>query len=78
LGNGVIKFIVDESPEKIGRFMPNYSIPIVPPDALVNFDVAHIIIFPWNLADEIGMKIRSTLNEKVGIWCAIPKLRRIA
>jgi hypothetical protein len=78
LGGGVIEFIVDESPEKIGRFMPNYSIPIVPQTTLVNSDVTHIVIFPWNLADEIGMKIRSALNEKVGIWCAIPELRRIA
>lgn len=78
LGGGVIEFIVDESPEKVGRFMPNYSIPIVPQTTLVNSDVAHIVIFPWNLADEIGMKIRSALNEKVGIWCAIPELRRIA
>ncbi len=78
LGDGVIEFIVDESPEKIGRFMPNYSIPIVPQVTLVDSDVAHIVIFPWNLADEIGMKIRSALNEKVSIWCAIPELRRIA
>lgn len=77
LGDDAIAFIVDESPEKIGWFMPNYSIPIVAQNKLISSRVSHIIIFPWNLAEEIGDKIRVSLGPEVLVWSAIPKLQRV-
>jgi hypothetical protein len=78
IGSGEISFIVDESPEKSGRFMPQGCIPIVSKSALRQSSITHIVIFPWNLADEIARKIMDELQEQVQVWCAIPNLRRIA
>ena len=72
IGKGEIAFIVDESPEKYGRFMPQAGIPIVPKSYLSECAIKHIVIFPWNLADEIAQKIKVSLPDGVQIWCAIP------
>jgi C-methyltransferase C-terminal domain/Putative zinc binding domain/Methyltransferase domain len=77
IGSDAIKFIVDESPEKAGRYMPNYSIPIVGKEMLTTLNIDHVVIFPWNLADEIGKKIQDSCEQEVSIWSAIPALRRI-
>jgi 2-polyprenyl-3-methyl-5-hydroxy-6-metoxy-1,4-benzoquinol methylase len=74
IGTGEIAFIVDESPEKCGRFMPQVGIPIVPRNHLNEHSIEHIVIFPWNLADEIAGKIKASLPDRVKIWRAIPEL----
>lgn len=77
IGKGEIAFIVDESPEKYGRFMPQAGIPIVPKSYLSECTIKHIVIFPWNLADEIAQKIKVSLPDGVQIWCAIPELKKV-
>jgi hypothetical protein len=75
--SGEIQFIIDESPEKIGRFMPRLNIPIVPRHVLKNCDIQHLIIFPWNLAPEIVEYIQRDCPTNLTIWCVIPKLRKL-
>lgn len=77
LKEGDIAYIVDESPEKIGRFMPLPNIPIVDKNMLNDSDLANIFIFPWNLSEEIALKIRNQIGNVIEIWAAIPTLRRI-
>lgn len=77
INKGEIAFIVDESPEKYGRFMPQAGIPIVPKSHLIEHSIKHIVIFPWNLADEIARKIKVSLPEGVQIWRAIPELEMV-
>ena len=48
LDENVVQFIVDESPERCGRYIANTKIPIVDVDTLKNSDVDLIIIFAWN------------------------------
>lgn len=52
-----IAFIVDESPERIGRFIPGSKIPIVSKEHLLNSDADCIVIFAWNFADMIKSKL---------------------
>ena len=68
---------MDESPEKYGRFMPQAGIPIVPKSYLSECTIKHIVIFPWNLADEIAQKIKVSMPDGVQIWCAIPELKEV-
>lgn len=75
---GEIKFIIDESHEKVGRFMPLAYIPIVSKDSEITSTIRHIVIFPWNLVDEIAAKVRESFHNEVEIWCVIPELRKIA
>ena len=53
LDKDVVQFIVDESPERCGRYIANTKIPIVDIDTLKNSDVDLIIIFAWNYSKMI-------------------------
>ena len=48
LNSDIVKFIVDESPERCGRYIANTDIPIVDVETLKNSDVDLLIIFAWN------------------------------
>jgi SAM-dependent methyltransferase len=56
---GSIRYIVDETPEKIGKFSPGTGIEIVPLAHLINNPVDYLIILSWNFADEIMSKCRA-------------------
>ena len=49
INKDVVKFIVDESPERCGRYIANTEIPIVDVETLKNNDVDLIIIFAWKV-----------------------------
>ena len=53
LDENIVKFIVDESPERYGRFIANTKIPIVEPSELDDTEVDLLIIFAWNYSKMI-------------------------
>ncbi len=57
-------YIVDESPLRIGRFIPRSATPIVPPGQLVAQPPAACLVTAWNYRDDI---IRKTTQWK-GEW----------
>lgn len=57
MGADDIDFIVDRSPIKVGRFTPGGHIPIVSEDVLKRERPAYVVIFPWNLTDEISSQL---------------------
>ena len=52
-----ISYIVDESPERAGRYIAGTDIPIVPSSHLKDKPVDYIIIFAWNFAKMIIDKL---------------------
>ncbi len=52
-GTDLIKFVVDASPHKQDRFLPGSRIPVVAETELMQSKPDYIIIFPWNLTEEI-------------------------
>lgn len=58
LDSDTIEFIVDESPERCGRYIANTKIPIVDVDTLKNSDIDILIIFAWNYAEMIMEKTK--------------------
>ena len=72
-----IKVIVDQSNEKVGRFMPINGIPIVSPNSITNIRPTDIIIFPWNIAEEIVEVIESLTGNETRIWRLIPEIERL-
>lgn len=55
---GKVRYIVDETPEKIGKFSPGTFIPIVSFRELVRTPPDFLLILSWNFSDEIIEKCR--------------------
>ena len=72
LDESKIKFIVDESPERCGRYIANTEIPIVDVETLKNSDVDLLIIFAWNYSKMI---IEKTQFKKFKYLVAFPKVQ---
>ena len=72
LDENIIQFIVDESPERCGRYIANTKIPISDVETLKNSDVDLIIIFAWNYSKMI---IEKTKFKKFKYLVAFPKVQ---
>lgn len=70
--NDLIKAVVDKAPSKQGKFLPGSHIPIVEIKELKENSPDFIIVFPWNLMDEISKVLKGykliTAIPKVKFW----------
>jgi SAM-dependent methyltransferase len=53
VGADLLEFTVDRSPHKQGRLLPGSRLPIYEPDRIREAKPDYILIFPWNIKDEI-------------------------
>ena len=74
--NDIIDFIVDETPFKIGKFLPQSKIPILSVEMLKKAKPDIIIILPWNHVDEILAKLEITNSWNAEIVTFIPEFKR--
>jgi hypothetical protein len=56
LKNDLISFVCDAAPSKQGKFMPGSHIPIYHPRELAQRKPDWIVIFPWNIAQEVMLE----------------------
>jgi hypothetical protein len=76
-GNDLISFVVDKSPYKQNKFLPGSRIPVFGEEAIREFKPDFVIIFPWNLKNEIYNQL-SYIKEWGGQFVvAIPTLEII-
>ena len=70
-----VMYVVDRNPVKQGRLMPGTRIPIVPPERLANDRPDYVIVFVWNILDEV--RAQQTRYEAAGgqFIVAIPSPR---
>jgi SAM-dependent methyltransferase len=61
IGTDLIEFIVDQTPEKIGKYSPGTGIPIVGFEKIVEFKPDYVLILSWNFKDEIIAKLRPVI-----------------
>jgi len=59
MNSGDIIFIADKSPYKQSKFSPGAHIPITEPDSIMKEKPDYVIIFAWNVADEIIRQLYS-------------------
>lgn len=59
LNTGTISYIVDETPEKIGKYSPGTGIPIVSMEDMTRTPPDYLVILSWNFADEIIEKCKA-------------------
>ncbi len=76
LASRVLKYVVDASLEKHGRFLPGSQIPVLDTVELNRCHPSDVWILPWNLADEIKVRINH-LAPNARIWIAQPNLKQI-
>jgi len=69
--------IADSSPEKQGRLLPSLGIPIISSEELCKNNPTDILIFAWNISEEISKIIWDKLGLNVRCWVAIPDLREL-
>ena len=70
----MLQYVVDRNPAKQNKFMPGSTIPIVGEEILIQEQPDFIVIFPWNLRNEITKQLAY-----VGEWggrfvSAVPEL----
>ena len=71
----LINYVCDAAEAKQGKFLPGSKIPIVHPDVLKNEKkIDYLIIFPWNIADEIVTQLDFLKSNGTKFVIAIPKL----
>lgn len=51
--NDMVDFIFDNSKYKYNKYMPGSHIPIKKPSNITKYDFDYVIIFPWNIKEEI-------------------------
>jgi len=73
----LVSFIVDRSPWKQGKFMPGSHIPVVGEGTLETMRPDRIIVFPWNLADEIARQLEYTRSWGAELYRLVPDCRRL-
>ena len=73
IDNGMIDFICDTTPEKIGKYSPGMHIPIISMNHFKksDFDIAYL--FAWNHKKEI-FNNEKNFKKKGGIWISHTKL----
>lgn len=53
IGTDLLRYTVDRSPHKQGRFLPGTHLPIFAPDHVRETRPDYLVVLPWNLRDEI-------------------------
>lgn len=71
-----LRYVVDASKEKQGKFLPGSQVPVLAPDELNSCNPTDVLILPWNIADELAKRIR-TLAPNARIWIAQPSMKQI-
>lgn len=77
VGSDLISAIADASLEKQGRFMPAAEIAVISPKALFAAQPSDVVIFPWNIKNEIAKYLRANLGNQTRLWCAIPHMHEL-
>ena len=70
----LIKYVVDRSPHKQGKYLPGSRIPIVSEDRLKSDKPDYVVIFPWNLSAEIAKQLNYLSSSATEFVMAVPHL----
>lgn len=73
-GVDLIECVFDASPHKQGKFLPGSRIPVLSPNKIKEYKPDYIIIFPWNLKEEISHQLSFTKEFGTKLVVAIPEL----
>ena len=75
--NDLIDFVVDANPHKQNKWLPASHIPVVHEDVLKKVKPDYVVIFPWNLKEEIMRQLSYVKDWQGRFVIAIPELQII-
>jgi hypothetical protein len=73
--NDLVAFVVDANPHKQNKFLPASHIPVVNEAYLKNERPDYVVIFPWNLKEEVINQLAYTKEWGGEFVIAIPELQ---
>lgn len=71
-----LQVVFDNSPEKIGKFLPGSGVPVSSSNELKRGSFDDVLILPWNIASEIAEQIQG-VDQAAHLWRAIPRMERV-
>ena len=71
----MINFVCDAAEAKIGKFLPGSHIPVLDPKVLESTHIDYLIIFPWNISDEIIQQNKAISGSGTKFVTIIPELK---
>ena len=71
----LINFVVDANPHKQNKYLPGSHIPVVAEQLIKDLKPDYIIIFPWNIKDEIMEQLSYVKTWGGQFVIAIPELQ---
>ena len=74
----LISFVVDRNPSKQGKYLPGSRIPIVDESCIKEFRPDYVVIFPWNIKEEIMAQLSYIKNWGGKFVTAVPQLKEWA
>lgn len=74
IDDSLLKYIVDESPERVGRYTPGTHIPIVLPAVFHSDNIDYVLILAWNYKKMI-MKKESFFTENGNFIVPLPHVK---
>ena len=73
-GNDLIEYTMDASPFKQNKYLPGARIPVYSPEKIKETKPDFVVIFPWNLREEISNQLAFIKEWGGKFVTAIPKL----
>lgn len=70
----LLPFVCDAAPSKQGKYLPGSRIPIYSPEVLIERPPDYLVIFPWNIAEEVIERNSSLIEHGTRFVTAVPKL----
>ena len=70
----LLQFVVDASPHKQNKFLPGVHIPVFSEQKIVDEKPDYIVIFPWNLKEEISKQLHYIKEWDGKFVAAVPQL----
>ena len=71
----LVKYVVDRSPHKQGKFLPGSRIPIVSEERLSVDKPDFVVIFPWNISGEVKTQLSYLTISGTKFVTAVPFLK---
>ncbi|NTV92251.1 MAG: class I SAM-dependent methyltransferase [Chlorobiaceae bacterium] len=71
----LMPYVCDAAPSKQGKYLPGSHVPILPPSALAELAPDYVVIFPWNIAEEIKRQLDYVKTWGGKFITAVPELQ---